>query len=279
MDKASAPVSRLGKRQLGRHAYEKRMPDRVYAVANERDNGTSLRGVIPTLGRLIEEEGKVDLAYLCHADTKHIYRTWAEGDHFCAYRNVQMLLSCPSPAPMQTYSVIELQTLIEKAWDMGFNAFGRVETGGIVNTRKHIGTSEAQALFQSLDLPCTGEAFSNDITGKAYINLLDYVEAYFASYRPSNTGTDAIVCQTDLPPLFLQRRRHSVTIVGFEEYANGSRSLLVFDPGWCAPKDMIRVLKNDVKVKHPKSILRAYRSGETFLKRYTAFEVLHLVSG
>lgn len=39
-------------------------------------------------------------------------------------------------------SVLELQDMIERAWDMGFNSHGRIVTGGIRGTRKHIGTSE-----------------------------------------------------------------------------------------------------------------------------------------
>lgn len=39
-------------------------------------------------------------------------------------------------------SVQELQDIIERAWDMGFNSHGRIATGGIRGTRKHIGTSE-----------------------------------------------------------------------------------------------------------------------------------------
>lgn len=38
--------------------------------------------------------------------------------------------------------MLELQDMIERAWDMGFNSHGRIVTGGIRGTRKHIGTSE-----------------------------------------------------------------------------------------------------------------------------------------
>lgn len=39
-------------------------------------------------------------------------------------------------------SIFQIQDLIENAWDNGFNAQGRVETGGIRGTRKYIGTPE-----------------------------------------------------------------------------------------------------------------------------------------
>ena len=40
-------------------------------------------------------------------------------------------------------SIFEIQDYIERAWDQGYNAQGRIETGGIRDTRKHIGTPEA----------------------------------------------------------------------------------------------------------------------------------------
>lgn len=39
-------------------------------------------------------------------------------------------------------TIFEIQEYIEKAWDMGINAQGRLETGGIKGTRKYIGTPE-----------------------------------------------------------------------------------------------------------------------------------------
>jgi len=39
-------------------------------------------------------------------------------------------------------SILQLQELIEKAWDLGHNSSGRTETGGIKGTRKFIGTPE-----------------------------------------------------------------------------------------------------------------------------------------
>jgi hypothetical protein len=42
-------------------------------------------------------------------------------------------------------SIFQIQDLIENAWDNGFNAQGRVETGGIRGTRKYIGTPEVSS--------------------------------------------------------------------------------------------------------------------------------------
>lgn len=39
-------------------------------------------------------------------------------------------------------TIFQIQDYIEKAWDEGFNATGREETGGIKGTRKYIGTPD-----------------------------------------------------------------------------------------------------------------------------------------
>lgn len=46
-------------------------------------------------------------------------------------------------------SIFEIQEYIENAWDMGINAEGREETGGIKGTRKYIGTPEVSETFQT----------------------------------------------------------------------------------------------------------------------------------
>ena len=50
-------------------------------------------------------------------------------------------------------TIFEIQAFIEAAWDQGINARGRIETGGVRDTRKFIGTPEAQAVFVSLGVP------------------------------------------------------------------------------------------------------------------------------
>ncbi len=55
--------------------------------------------------------------------------------------------------PDRLPTIFEIQDFIEKAWDCGINAQGRIETGGVRMTRKFIGTPEAQAVFCSLDIP------------------------------------------------------------------------------------------------------------------------------
>jgi hypothetical protein len=69
---------------------------------------------------------------------------------FCGYRNIQMMCSYIIGAESQGSehfkgkipSIFDIQDNIEYAWDLGINAQGRIETGGIRGTRKYIGTPD-----------------------------------------------------------------------------------------------------------------------------------------
>lgn len=41
-------------------------------------------------------------------------------------------------------TIFQIQDYIEHAWDLGINASGRIETGGIKGTRKYIGTPDVR---------------------------------------------------------------------------------------------------------------------------------------
>lgn len=97
---------------------------------------------------------------------------------FCGYRNIQMLVSYLVKTQAQAKakakengngdrngpeyfkegvpSILQLQDLIERAWDLGFNSTGRTETGGIKGTRKFIGTPEVSGREKN---SCTPEKY------------------------------------------------------------------------------------------------------------------------
>ena len=118
----------------------------VESIANE------VPGVIPVIAQLIEQDPTVSRAYLCHSDVTHVVKLAREGG-FCGYRNIQMMVSYIRDARSEGYqhfqgrlpSIIQLQDMIENAWDRGFNSLGRIETGGIRGTRKYIGTPEVSS--------------------------------------------------------------------------------------------------------------------------------------
>lgn len=69
-----------------------------------------------------------------------------------------------------------------------------------------------------------------------------------------------------------------MTIVGFEKKVDGSRNLLVFDPMFHDAPNVIKHVGKSFSVKNPAELLRAYRRGAKYLKRYKAFEVLRCVT-
>ncbi|KAI5360288.1 putative peptidase C78, ubiquitin modifier-specific peptidase 1/ 2 [Septoria linicola] len=272
---------RLGKRELGRHAYEDQMPSRIAAIIDQEDDRNKLHGAILKLALLLQEDRDVVSAYLCTASIVQVCKLKNEGGHFCGYRNIQMLWSSmqrypvrhSSPVSEEVPPISAVQAMIETAWDKGFNAHGRLATGGIKGTRKHVGTSEVEALMLSLDIACIGHAFSGK---NAWLALLDFVEKYFV--RSSKTSGSDSVTQSELPPLFLQRPGHSMTIVGFEKDIKGRRRLLVFDPAW-SPPSVVRPSSGQVGTSSNWSrhwALKMYRKDERYLKRHQAFELLEL---
>lgn len=163
--------------ELGPHAHEKKMPSwlkkmlekggstskqteitsdgkfvRRETVENETDN------LIPTLARLCEQDKSVQRAFFCSPKVRHICKMRREGG-FCGYRNIQMMVSWIRKTRSYGYehfpkgpTILDLQDMIESAWDMGFNSSGRAETGGIKDTRKFIGTPEVSVCVHSRSL-------------------------------------------------------------------------------------------------------------------------------
>jgi hypothetical protein len=119
------------------------MPECIAALLHAESSQNRLIGAVAALANLIRRDHSVKTAYLCDDETNQIYKLKGEGNHFCGYRNIQMMLS------HEQYTIPKLQDMIELAWDQGYNSHGRVETGGIKGTRKHIGTSEVGKLSSS----------------------------------------------------------------------------------------------------------------------------------
>lgn len=74
-----------------------------------------------------------------------------------------------------------------------------------------------------------------------------------------------------------------MTIIGIEKRLGGSRSLLVFDPAYKASKAMSKMLDcNAITTSGSNapsmSLIKPYRRGKRYLKRYHAFETLRLVA-
>ncbi|KAJ9211534.1 hypothetical protein DTO166G4_6814 [Paecilomyces variotii] len=294
-------AKRLGRAELGPHAHEKQMPSwlrkmlengaNIIRINRIGSNGMLERheaienetaGVVPVLIQLCQQDQSVQRAFFCSEKVRHVFKMRMEGG-FCGYRNIQMLISHVQDAkrpghehfPGRLPTILRLQDLIEQAWDMGFNSSGRVETGGIRGTRKYIGTPEAQALFQSLGIKCEANAFHETKQLRAYDALLINVAEYFRQ-GVSLEGNDKVL-KTDLPPIYLQHPGHSLTIIGFEVREDGTANLLVFDPMFRTSPAIQRLIGTSVRPSaNPARLMRAYRRGTSYLRKFKAFETLKL---
>ena len=291
------------KNELGPYANENTMPAWLHAklenggkavtvnrigldgrLVKDRSVENEVSGLLPVLVNLINQDQSVQKAYFCHPGVQHVSKLPREGG-FCGYRNTQMLISYMQGAKASGHEVfagempgvLELQDLIEAAWDMGIGELGRVQTGGIKNTRKYIGTPEVAALFGSLGIDIWVRAFHDKPKdGPAAQQLFDFVEHYFE--RAATQPKDKIQ-KTLHPPIYLQRPGHSLTIVGLEIHKDGSRNLLVFDPMYVVSKEMRRF--RDGATRHPKSVgmlLKMYRRSEKTLDHYCEFETIEYVT-
>jgi zinc finger-containing ubiquitin peptidase 1 len=289
--------------ELGPYANERQMPDwlrkllvngakvtitnrigkdgrleKVETIANET------RNLVPVLARLSHLDHTVERAFYCHPAVRHICKMYKEGG-FCGYRSIQMLISYIQDSnatgadkfPGKPPHILRLQELIEDAWDQDYNAISRIETGGILGTRKHIGTSEAQALFQSLKIPCEAVSYSTTEKSEAYDIMLYGVCAYFDDER-SKENTDKVVI-TDKPPIYFQRPGHAMVIVGVEQRRDARVNLVVYDPAFNPSPALKSLAVNNnttFAAQHPQKLLKAYRRDAKYLKSYNQFELLKL---
>ncbi|KAK0309738.1 hypothetical protein LTR01_003935 [Friedmanniomyces endolithicus] len=293
---AALPLGRLGKRELGPHAFEKQMPDNVrrhllndalphqvnrldgngkLAPETVVDNETS--GIISMLARLCTEDKDVDATYLCHPSVKHVNKLRCDGN-FCGYWNVQMMLSYLQtagtlPGMRQTPNVLQIQDTIEQAWGNDILPHGRQETGGIRGTRKWIGTSEAAAYFTQLGVSVEACAFEDAGHELAAVALLDHIEAYFIGglENADRRGTSHV---TQLAPVYFQRLGHSMTIVGLQRNRDGSRELLVFDPSFETSVAMRTLLSGKRSRAQLENLLKPYRRSDQSLARWEEFEIV-----
>ncbi|OCL03843.1 DUF1671-domain-containing protein [Glonium stellatum] len=295
------PISsvRLGRAELGPYAWEDKMPKwlhrqleegpRITVVNRIGRDGRLIKqenvqnetpGVIPILAQLSALDRSVKEAYYCHPSTLHIGKTPKEGG-FCGYRNIQMLISYIQGAraqghdefPGRTPGILKLQDLIESAWDKGINEIGRQQTGGIRDTRKYIGTPEAQALFLNTEIDCSVDVFSDSPDGQlqAHDQLSLAVEKYF---QQAAVDDGSNVYKTLLPPIYMQQPGHSLSIVGFERRRDGTCNLVCFDPMFHTSPSMHRLRgRRHLRTPRPE-VMQAYRRTARQLRRHAAFEIL-----
>lgn len=91
-------AGRLGKRDLGRYAYENRMPEWLSRMLEdeEKQHLKDAPLAIPDiLLKVLEQDLNIETAYLCHSAVRYIGKVKtsgkSEGNNFCGYHNIQML--------------------------------------------------------------------------------------------------------------------------------------------------------------------------------------------
>lgn len=268
------------------------MPKRVHRLIARHDTVQHGKdGYIALLKDLLVQDDATASARLCHPNVQYIGKMnygvfHGEGNNFCGYHNIQMQISCiryMQEAHCTAFdhgvpSILCLQDLIEAAWDEGINAHGRVQTGGIRNTRKHIGTSEAQALFTSLGIMTKANVFiPHNKRGTTFEQLLQFVNKHFTASETTE-GIKEVVC-TDRPPIYLQCPGHSMTIVGIAIDIHGDQSLLVFDPAIAPPKQILDLSTSEVELGTCRKIVKCFRKSKRQMRNFTRFETLYPVKG
>lgn len=112
----------------------------------------------------------------------------------------------------------------------------------------------------------------------AWEQLIGFVSRYFST--TSEVSADGVY-QTNLAPIYLQRPRHSLTIVGYAVGKDGTFHLVVFDPGSNPSSEMRNVI--DSKDAHESmnsqtasTLLAPYLFSKKHLAYYKNFETLIL---
>nr|POE65303.1 zinc finger with ufm1-specific peptidase domain protein [Quercus suber] len=295
---------RLGKRELGPYAFEQTMPDHVrrhllddarpQVLTRIRNDGRLERftiipnqtpSLIPVLADLCARVSTTAVTYFCDPSVRHIMKIQCEGN-FCGYWNIQVLLTylrrhhdgLRGLGDMP--SVLHIQDAIEQAWANDICAYGKVETGGVRGSRKWIGTHEALAYFTQIGVQVEALSFREDENGGgggggdlASVALLDHVEAYFMRgiETAHSRGSSRV---TGLPPIYLQRFGHSMSIVGIERARNGHRNLLVFDSSFATTRAMKGVLEGKPVQASVEQLLGPYRRSDDSLARWEEFEII-----
>ncbi|XP_066289693.1 zinc finger-containing ubiquitin peptidase 1-like isoform X2 [Branchiostoma lanceolatum] len=219
--------------QMSTVEYHKKKAEMVETLSSGKDDGKScMRGIVQRL-RAAYASGiyGVRQAFLA-TSVDHFSSSWGDKGWGCGYRNIQMMLSSLFRDPayrdvlVKTISFMpsipKIQQMIEEAWSRGFDREGSEQLGGkLRNTRKWIGATEVAALFSSLGVRAQVVDFHHPTAADgSHPQLFDWTKNHF---RQEGAGGKH--------PLYLQHQGHSRTIIGYEEHADGSGRLLIFDPG------------------------------------------------
>uniref|UniRef100_A0A6T6CU71 UFSP1/2/DUB catalytic domain-containing protein n=1 Tax=Compsopogon caeruleus TaxID=31354 RepID=A0A6T6CU71_9RHOD len=178
--------------------------------------------------------------------------SWGHGWD-CGYKNLQTMLSALFNSQRVASALRQagvhdvpplpaLQHLIEQAWQMGFDVENARQMGSnLQGETTWIGACEVAAVLRSLGVRAGIVDFETPDRASRE-SMVTWIYNYFAE----RCGAKAIIpgissklgkcgyCRGGtwkemIPPLFLQYPGHSITVVGAEKYADGSKAILILD--------------------------------------------------
>ncbi|ORY55163.1 peptidase family C78-domain-containing protein [Leucosporidium creatinivorum] len=228
-------------------------------------------GLVRVLHSLLSRshaEGKTKVALLANESVEHIVQgNFREMTYACGYRNAQMMFSSlrhldaysslndPSPNLPPIPTILELQNIIELAWNQGYDPPGRDHfKGKLIGSTKWIGATEIYTAMSWLGIRVKIIDFPK-VPGSGngtHGTLVSWIRDYFETPLPTSptgakrplpstdgTETNALAAlmaskgsaikYTSKQPLYLQHQGHSRTVVGIEVSKSGDW-LLIYDP-------------------------------------------------
>jgi len=136
--------------------------------------------------------------------------------------------------------------------------------------------------------------FKDKEPGKSESRLFKELMHYFES---GIVDPEDKVHATNLPPIYFQHvgkspadrslaentaltdTGHSMTIVGIERQITGHINLLVFDPMFHDAAPISKLVGQTFTERHPDKLLKPYRRGNHYLKKFREFEILRYDPG
>lgn len=247
---------------------------RAHIAANEElwskvgvlEDDNRVRNIVPHIESLFlttttsskaKQQPTKRTVYLCCSQTDQaIASLWDKG-WSCGYRNCQTIMAYLEKQMERGSAVLRrvptvrgLQILLEEAWRDGFDPQGAFQLRHkVLGTQKWIGTTEVYTILAYLGVRSTILDFDANQTNTSHDIMMDWLQSYFAPGQKNSNSNNAfnalmqssarsskIVHVTNRPPVYMQNAGHSRTVVGMELHDNGTRHLVVLDPGRKTPR-------------------------------------------
>lgn len=265
---------------------EKMYEKKLCAIQGTLDSDCVSSGYIKMLASTLERNSDTLDARLCNPATMHYCVDLGDRGFGCGYRNFMMMMSSLETEEYKslilqglfgydiefgtdTPNTPHVQAALERAWSRGFDLAGRDQLEGkVVGTSKWIGPTEIYSILFSMGISCTIVDFHTPDSDGKHSRLLNFIKDYF--YTVTADGYS-----TRLPPLYLQYRGHSITVIGYER-TRDFECLLVFDPSY-SPGIRFDFVDGKLvnKTRFKKSVLGFFRYGlhELYFTQYQVLRV------